>query len=83
MRTALPEALYNILAKHISAERRFMIKPETMIEDDLRFDDLHRMSIAQDCDERWLIEIPDREWRAWRSLSDIASTIEQMMGIPV
>lgn len=81
--TATPSKLTEILTRTVHPLRRPAIAPDASLAEDLHFDDLDKITVAQECDEHWLIEIAEHEWRQWQTVEDIRATVERHAGIPV
>lgn len=79
----MPAALEGIIASLVIPPLRHAIRPDASLADDLRLDELAIMTIAHECDMHWLTEIPEEEWRGWRTLADVHRAIEQHAGVPV
>jgi acyl carrier protein len=79
----LPAALEAILKSVTNPVLHHAIEPDASLAEDLRFDDLDLITIAQECDERWLIEIAEDDWRLWQTVEDVRATVERLAGVPV
>lgn len=83
MMSLVPSKLIEILTRTVDPLRRLAIAPDASLAEDLGFDDLDKITVAQECDEHWLIEIAEHEWRQWQTVEDIRATVERHVGIPV
>lgn len=81
--TSLPTALEAIIKGVTNPVLHHAVTADASLTEDLRFDDLDLITIAQECDERWLIEIAEADWRLWQTVEDVRATVERLAGVPV
>lgn len=51
------------------------IKPESNLENDLEIDSLYKVNVVVSLEDKFKIEIPEKEWKAFETVGDIITYI--------